>query len=343
MYWAGLIIDKSVSIIILNWNGWEDTIECLESLYQINYNNYDVILIDNDSQDDSIQKLKEYAKGELEVNSRFISEKTENKPIQFLENTRRESETSYSSKNLAKIPSNKKLTIIKNDVNEGFPGGCNLGMEYALNKNTDYILLLNNDVVVNKNFLNELVNFSETDSTIGIVGSKIYSYNEPNILQAAGGKIGWYSGNIVTYGFQEVDKGQYDKIAERDYVWGTSFLLKQEVLNKISFMDTTFFFGVEEYDYCTRAKKAGFKIFYVPKSKIWHKQGASSKKLIEYPETLEIIRKTGGLNYYKYYYKLFQKHGPPILFIIPFIMYMKRITSFRILFKFILKRTRIRL
>lgn len=61
-----------VSIIILNWNGWKDTIECLESLYRIDYPNYDVIVVDNGSQDDSIQKIKEYAKGKIKVNSKFF-------------------------------------------------------------------------------------------------------------------------------------------------------------------------------------------------------------------------------------------------------------------------------
>ncbi|WP_342452635.1 glycosyltransferase family 2 protein [Thermococcus stetteri] len=61
-----------VSIIILNWNGWKDTIECLESLYRITYPNYDVILVDNASKDDSVQKIKEYAEGKIKVNSKFF-------------------------------------------------------------------------------------------------------------------------------------------------------------------------------------------------------------------------------------------------------------------------------
>ena len=74
-----------VSIIILNWNGWKDTIECLESVYQIDYANFDVILVDNHSQDDSLDKIRTYCTGVLDVKSEFFDYQTENKPINFLE------------------------------------------------------------------------------------------------------------------------------------------------------------------------------------------------------------------------------------------------------------------
>ena len=74
-----------VSIIILNWNGWRDTIECLESLYRITYPNYDVIVVDNGSRDDSVQKIKEYCEGKIEVNSKFFKYDPSNKPTKVFE------------------------------------------------------------------------------------------------------------------------------------------------------------------------------------------------------------------------------------------------------------------
>jgi GT2 family glycosyltransferase len=331
--------NKKVSIIILNWNGWEDTIECLESLYKIKYDNYDVIIVDNASENDSINKIREYAAGNIKINSNFTYYETKNKPIEILEYFKDD----YDKKTLKKdefnkLSPNRKLTIIKCDRNYGFPEGCNIGMRYALNQGTDYLLLLNNDTVVDENFLSELVDFAETDSSIGILGSKIYYYHNPEYMQAAGGRIRWYLGEIKTYGGGELDKGQYDEIAERDYVYGTSLLLRKEVLNKISFMDPSFFFGVEEYDYCTRAKKAGFKIFYVPSSGVWHKAGASSSKLSKHPDTLKIIKKTGGSHKYKYYYMIFQKHGPKLFYVFPFLIYMAQTTLSMNFFKLLLKR-----
>lgn len=307
-----------VAIIILNWNGWEDTIECLESLNNIEYPDYDVIVVDNDSKNDSIKKMKEYCQGNIKVESDFVSYSPENKPIKVIEYTREESENVLTDQELMGLPSDKRFTLIKSETNSGFPEGCNIGMRYALNQGFEYILLLNNDTVVDREFLKELVDVAVTDGQIGILGSKIYYYNYPNILQAAGGRIRWNLGIISTYDGE--DKGQYDEISERDYVYGTSLLLKKEVIDKISFMDPTFFFGVEEYDYCNKAIKAGFKVVYVPKSKVWHKVGASSKNLSDYPETYELIKKTAGKNYNKYLYKLFKRHGTPIYFVIPYLI-----------------------
>jgi len=263
-----------VSIVILNWNGMIDTIECIESLKKIDYKNYEIVIVDNASTGDDIKVLTE----------------------------------KYGD----------SIHLIANKQNLGFPEGCNVGMRYAFNNNAMYSLLLNNDVIVDSKFLSSLVEVAESDKKIGIIGSKIYYYYQPDKIQAAGGKIIWWLGFLMTYG-EEIDKGQYDKIAERDYLYGTSMMIKKDVVEKISYMDPFYFFGVEEYDYCTRAKKAGFKIIYVPESKVWHKVGASSSKVGEYAETKIKIRKTGGFGMYRYFWRLFKTHCPPILFIFPFI------------------------
>ena len=78
-------LDPKVSVIILNWNGWEDTIECIESLYQIDYPNYDIILVDNDSKDDSVQKIRNYCEGNIKPKSPFFKYKSDNKPVQIFE------------------------------------------------------------------------------------------------------------------------------------------------------------------------------------------------------------------------------------------------------------------
>lgn len=268
-----MINSPKVSIIILNWNGVDDTIDCIESMKKVTYQNYNIVVLDNGSSGKDAETLKE------------------------------------------KYGDSIHLLISKKNL--GFPVGCNTSIKYAFEQGATYVLLLNNDVIVDPDFLTQLVNISESDSNIGIVGSKIYYYAFPNRIQAVGGTINWFTGYINVYG-EEEDKGQFDQIAERDFVWGTSLLLKKAVVEKIGYIDPYFFFGVEEYDYCTRAKRAGFKIVYAPKSKVWHKFGASRAKLPQYPDTQAVFKNERGFANYKYYYRLFHTFCPPVLFIFPF-------------------------
>jgi len=101
-----------VSIIILNWNGWQDTLECLESIYQINYPNYHVILVDNHSQDQSLEKIREYCQGKIATESKFYTYNPENKPLTLNELTKKEAEEEISK---IEMPDNH-LTLIKNDT-----------------------------------------------------------------------------------------------------------------------------------------------------------------------------------------------------------------------------------
>jgi len=273
----------NVAIIILNWNGWKDTKECLESLYQIDYPKYNVILVDNASKDDSIKKIKDYCMGKLKVKSDFFIYNSNNKPIKILEFIKEE------LKNIKTIPyefsdlsQNNKLIIIKNDKNYGFAEGNNIGIKFALNNlNPDYVLLLNNDTVVNKDFLIELVNIGESKENIGIVGPKTYYYNfesKKNIIGFAGGKLNLLKGTSSQIGALEEDKGQYNNPKEVGYVEGSCFLVKRKIFDRVGFLDSRYFAYWEEVDYCMRSLKLGYKSFYAPKSTIWHKGGMSKNE-----------------------------------------------------------------
>jgi len=138
-------MNPKVAIIILNWYGWKDTIECLESIYQIDYPKYDIIVIDNGSEDESIEKIKQYCNGKLDVKSDFFTNSTKNKPIKIFEYNRKDIETALKEKEIENLPSNRKIILIKNEDNYGFAEGNNIGMRYAIKSlNPDYILLLNN-------------------------------------------------------------------------------------------------------------------------------------------------------------------------------------------------------
>lgn len=271
-----------VFAIVLHWNTYEDTRECLQSLRKTAYGNYEVALVDNGSDDSSGFRLHE----------------------EFPE-----------------------CHFIRNDDNLGYPEGNNVGIRYAMSKGADYAALLNSDIVVDPEYLRALVEVAESDQRIGIVGPKVLLYHEPNTIQSTGGKINWWLGRIKNYG--GIDTGQYDSIVERDYVYGMCVLIKRQVIERIGGLDPAFFFSTEEFDFCPRARKAGFRIMYTPKSRIWHKVGASVKKLGDRPKTLELTSRKAGVLRWKYYWRVFRKQMPGPLFIIPFSAWLIR-TLYRV-------------
>jgi GT2 family glycosyltransferase len=271
-----------VSIIILNWNGWKDTIECLESVYQITYPNYDVIVVDNGSENESIEKIKEYAEGKLEVTSKFFKYSRENKPLHYIEYILEETRTGGGKEGeIADLPSGRKFILIKNGKNYGFAEGNNIAIRYALKVlNPEYILLLNNDTIVDRTFLDELVNVADSDGEIGFIGPKTYYYDyhgQTDVINFAGGQLMMWRGKPVHIGWKEKDQGQYDNIADVDYVEGSCLLARQKTLEAIGLLNPAYYLYWEETDWCMRARKAGFRLMYAPKAKIWHKVAASSK------------------------------------------------------------------
>lgn len=223
----GVKMQPKVSIIILNWNGYDDTIECLESLQKITYKNYDMIMVDNGSDDGSYEKLIAGFSG--------------------------------------------KVFFIRNKENLGFAGGNNVGIRYALAQGTDYVLLLNNDTVVSPNFLGELVNYAEKDMKIGCVGPKILCYNEPTRIWYAGGRFSWLKGGMANRTYNRIDRGDFDRIVDVDYIPGCALLAKSLAINAVGLLDEEYFNYNEESDWCFRLKKTGFRIVFVFHSKIWHK------------------------------------------------------------------------
>jgi GT2 family glycosyltransferase len=257
-----------VCIIILNWNGLKDTVECLESLKKITYPNYEVIVVDNGSEGDDVTILRE----------KF----------------------------------GDYLHIIENDKNYGFAEGNNIGMKYALSSSAPvYLLLLNNDMVVAPDFLDELVRVAESEAEIGIVGPKIYYYDfegRNDVIWCAGGEIRWCRPWIYRgIGWNDDDLPQYQGIASVEWVSGAAMMLKSSIIGGLSFLNSQYFFGNEDVEYCLRARKHGFKIVYVPAARAWHKVGASSD-MLRYSKKHE----PGPANLHSYYRFIKRNFSPPV-------------------------------
>jgi GT2 family glycosyltransferase len=184
-----------------------------------------------------------------------------------------------STNEAERISKRFNFDAIRNEKNYGFAKGNNLGIVYSLKKfHPDYIFLLNNDTKLRKNAIKNLVEFAEKHKNAGIIGCKLV-YPTGRIQHAGGWIKPWGMGH---YGNNEKDRGQYNEVKETDYVTGAAFLIKREVIEKIGLLDEGFSpYFREEVDFCFRARKAGYKIFYYPKSTIVHYTSMSIKRRVK--------------------------------------------------------------
>ncbi len=138
---------------------------------------------------------------------------------------------------------------------------------------------MNNDTVVDPNFLSRLVEAAESSPGIGIAGPKIYYFTEPKRIWFAGGKINYRSGNTSHIGEHELDEGQYDQVRDTDFMTGCAMLIRRKVLDDIGFLDDRLFLYYEDSDFCARAHRRGYRIIFAPSSVIWHKVSSTAGKI----------------------------------------------------------------
>ena len=163
------------------------------------------------------------------------------------------------------------IKVIENDRNCGFAEGCNIGMRDALDRGADFLVLLNNDTIVAPDFLDEIVKAVQNHENIGIAGGKVYCHETPDMIWFAGGVIDYRTGDTPLIGSGEIDEGHFEEIREVDWICGCYMLISREAIQDVGMLDKRFFFGWEDTDICVRASKKGYKILFVPGSKIWHK------------------------------------------------------------------------
>jgi len=186
--------------------------------------------------------------------------------------------------------------------NRGFAGGANAGIKRALEIGTDYVLLLNNDVVVSPEFLSKLVAEAESKSDLAAVCPKSYFHGEPQTIYSTGGKVSIWRGVANQVGRGQTDKGQFDRPARRDYADGVCMLIPVSAIDKVGLLDEEYFAYWEETDWCVRAREAGLYCYYAPKSRIWHKANRSRSPDARFHylyrrNALLFVRKRGnGLN-----------------------------------------------
>lgn len=235
---------KKVSLVILNWNGARDTLECLETVRKLNTKEFslNVVVVDNWLKSDSIDVLKKI----------------------------------------------KDIKLIINKKNLGFAAGNNVGVKYAFRKGADYVVIMNNDIYLEKNSIHELFKLIDSDKKIGAVSPKVYFAKgfefKKRYKKEELGKVFWYAGGIIdwdnvygsTRGVDEVDRGQLDEVGETEFVTGTCMIISKEIYKKVGAFDEKYFMYYEDTDLSQRIKRAGYKVVFDAKSVIWHKVAQGS-------------------------------------------------------------------
>jgi hypothetical protein len=164
------------------------------------------------------------------------------------------------------------IEVVQNSDNFGFAKGNNIGARHA---NGAYLIFLNNDTIVDRKWLENLIMAADSSGVVAICGPKILDMEDKNIIQEVGGSCDIY-GFTLGRGLGEFDLGQYDKVSEVFYVSGASLLIKREIADKIGLFDSEYFFNQEDVDLCWRTWLSGYKVLVNPFSVVYHKGGGSA-------------------------------------------------------------------
>jgi GT2 family glycosyltransferase len=273
------VTESRCAILILNWNGWRDTLECLESVLRSAPAGQLVIVCDNASQDGSVERIREWAAGHLpapveEPAMARYSTPPVPKPIAMVEYRREEAEAGGGPQ-----CRDARLVLIHTGGNLGFAGGNNVGLRFALTlPEVDRIWLLNNDTVVETDALGHLLRAVDRDPRIGICGSRLMHYYEPDRVQALGG--GSYRHRaalprLIGGGLTSAQVPPKEEVIRQlAYVTGASMLVTRRFLERVGLMSEEYFLYFEELDWSLRGGDE-FRPGYEPESVVYHKEGRS--------------------------------------------------------------------
>jgi GT2 family glycosyltransferase len=161
------------------------------------------------------------------------------------------------------------LALLENGENLGYAGGNNVGIQYALDRGAGYVLLLNDDSVVAPDALSALMAAAEDHPDVGFLGPKVLSLEEPSRLLSAGGILDRECRSSHRGG-GEPDEGQFDELAEVDWLSGCALLVSREAVRRVGMLDPAFFAYHEDVEWCYRGRQAGLHVLFVPGARVWH-------------------------------------------------------------------------
>lgn len=247
-----------VYILILNFRNWQDTLECLESVFQLEYPNFQVIVIDNDSGNGSLERLIEHTRPSQWAAAGQLTAGTPG--YQY-----------FHSRDLGvtvHADSFSRLVFIQNQENTGFAGGNNIALKLLTGEDA-YIWLLNPDMTVQKDTLTQLVRFAAEQPARSIIGAVIKYHEQPGKVHFYGGcRIRFHSATIMPV-------TTADEVGRLDYISGGSLFTKAASFREIGLLPEEYFLYWEETDWCYRARQVGYQLAVCPTAICFDKVGTS--------------------------------------------------------------------
>ncbi len=314
-----------IYIVLVNFNGHENTVETIESLAKQSFTNFQIVVVDNNTPA-SLQIIKNWAEGKQTIDFNPPKEIKEfsfpscNKPIAYVEYEIHETgianileKEKAAEEQIAPDAGNFRypLIFIQARTDIGFAGGNNAGAKYALRKgDVDFIWLLNNDTTLHYDALSALIDqasaYAARSEKVGIIGSKLLWYRWPDKINAIGGMFNKWNTWSYHLGLKEIDTGQYDNDDVKfDYVYGASLFIKKEFFEDVGLMNDVYYAYFEEMDWEVRGALKGWKHGYSYKSIIYHKQGVTTGKEIkskQRPLFFMCCKYRGWMLFYQLYY-----------------------------------------
>lgn len=268
------MVEKSlprVCIIILNWNGWPDTIECLASVANLTYPNFSVLVVDNGSTDDSTTRIRKWAVGTLGGDASIVR-------VAHSNCAQRLHAAADSKEVSTEQPGKVRLTLVESDENLGFAGGSNVGIRYALDCQADYIWLLNNDTTVAPNSLKILVDFLAAECRYDGATGEIRYYNDSNRIWNCGGRLTWYGGRKYYHARELAGETSQVLVFPTTFVTGCALLVRSSLFRDVGLLTERFFFGEEDIEFCRRLKRSGKRLACHRGAVIYHKVGQTTRR-----------------------------------------------------------------
>ena len=253
---------KKVNIVVLNYNNYRDTIECIDSILKLNYVNYNLIIVDNASTNNSFEYLNKHFK--------FLRENSIIYNYQLFE----ENENCI-------FDDSCQFYLTRTNENNGYSSGNNVGIKISMEyTNCDYIWILNNDTVVDNDSLMNQVSYFNSQiihgNNLGILGSKILNYSNKEKIQSVAGSYNKVWGIPKLVGFNKnINEISQIKVEKIDYISGASMFVSRDFILDVGFLSIDYFLYFEELDWAQKAKAKNYSLGYCNESKVYHKGGES--------------------------------------------------------------------